>query len=447
MSAPEGEPDTATARLDPADEVGEAGLVLVAIQGGEVKAHPLPRRGVVRLGRSDSNDVVLADPTVSRHHATLSVEGGTMVLTDLGGANPARLRQTELTPHQPVVVRLGDGIELGKVVVLVHRAAMGAAAATALASAEPAEIRAEDELVLGDAAMDRLWELARRVAASELPVIIEGETGVGKERLARFVHAASRRRRGPLVPLHGASLTEERLDAELFGHVRGAFSGATTARRGLLEAASGGTLLLDDVNEIPLVLQPKLLRALQDRSIRPLGGVASRPIDVRVICTSREDLAALVDAGRFRADLYYRLHGITLTVPPLRARRSAIRPLAEAFVRKAEGQPLSDDVVKVLEGRDYPGNVRELEASIQRALVLAAGRPLEVAHLEVSPIGDAPSPPLARAVDEFERARVIEALAAEDGNQTRAARRLGIGRRSLIERIERYGLPRPRKDR
>jgi transcriptional regulator with PAS, ATPase and Fis domain len=296
-------------------------------------------------------------------------------------------------------------------------------------------------------AVDKLVDL---VAPSALSVLVLGETGVGKEVISLRIHAQSTRKDAPLLFLNCAALPEQTLESELFGHEKGAFTGAVNAKPGLLESADGGTVVLDEIGEMPLAVQAKLLRALDAGEIVRLGAVKPRMIDVRVIAATNRDLGAMVESGTFRADLLYRLDGMTIHVPPLRERKDEIRALARKF---AGDVAIGEDAFARLEAHSWPGNVRELKKVIERAVVLAAGSAIDGEHIVLRG-GPSPSAPnvsvsaVPALKDERDRAEVAviqEALAACNGNQTRAAEKLGIARRTLIEKLDRYGLPRPRK--
>jgi len=292
---------------------------------------------------------------------------------------------------------------------------------------------------------------AQRVAQTGADVLIEAESGTGKELLARMIHRASPRGNGPFVAVNCSAFPENLLESELFGHVRGAFTGANNAKPGKFELADGGTILLDEISEMPLSLQPKLLRALQEREIDRLGDTRPLPVDVRVIATTNRSLRAQVDAGEFRADLFYRLHVVPLEIPPLRERREDILPLAEHFLRKHEGgtRPgayrISAEFAAQLENHDWPGNVRELENVIRRSLALAGGLTLGPLALDA---GNAPSlaqknPALKPGVtlQEVERQLLEATLASTGGNRTRAAELMGVSLRTVRNKIREYGMP------
>jgi transcriptional regulator with PAS, ATPase and Fis domain len=291
-----------------------------------------------------------------------------------------------------------------------------------------------------------------------MTVLILGETGVGKELVAEALHEQSARASGPLVRLNCASLPDTLLESELFGYERGAFTGADRRKIGYLETAHGGSLFLDEIGEMPLALQAKLLRVLEQRTIVRVGGTAEVPVDVRLIAATHRNLEEESRAGRFREDLYFRISTFTLAVPPLRDRRDDILPLAEHFARSFAAelrQPppaLGEEVRRVLLGYRWPGNVRELRNAIERAVVMSGGAGLSPDHLPERVRAAAPPRVLEPAGDgidmrehiaDIERAAIVEALEATGGNQTHAAERLGVSRRALIHKLEKYGLKPP----
>ena len=335
--------------------------------------------------------------------------------------------------------------------------------------------------------------LVRRIAEGEISVLILGETGVGKELMARKVHAFSRRSSGPLVCINCAALSESLLESELFGHEKGAFTGALEAKVGLLESAKGGTVFLDEVGEMPVGLQAKLLRVIEQREVLRVGAVRPRAIDVRFVSATNRDLQAEIAAGRFRSDLYFRLNGIDLVIPPLRDRTDEIAPLARAFIEQACEQSrrkvvprIAPEVLDLITHYAWPGNVRELRNLMERAVLLTSGNIIALESFpaemlsgptllprapQVSKRATAPEratmvPPQEEQEDDEasgdedtlntgpidailgmtdERERIVAALAACRGNQTHASKLLGISRRTLIMRLDDYALPRPRK--
>jgi len=274
--------------------------------------------------------------------------------------------------------------------------------------------------------------------------VISGESGTGKEVLARALHANSPRRNKPFLAVNVAALPGGLLESELFGHLKGAFTDASTAKHGLFEAADGGTLLLDEISEMPLTLQAKLLRVLQGGEVRRVGDTRSFSVDVRVLCTTNQDLRACVARLQFREDLYYRLRVFTLLVPPLRERGEDILSLARLFLEQ-EHHPtgrFTASALEVLESYHWPGNVRELANAVKHGAVLSGRDDVDTAHLpeEVVSRRPAPTPAKLGTLAEAEREHVLRALEACGGRQTDAARMLGIGERTLYRKIKEYKL-------
>jgi len=322
--------------------------------------------------------------------------------------------------------------------------------------------------VLVDPDMRRAYELLRKAAATEISVLLLGETGAGKEVMAETVHRWSLRADGPFLKLNCAALTDTLLESELFGHERGAFTGAHAAKAGLLESTDGGTVFLDEIGELSPGTQAKLLRVLEERAVIRVGATKPRRIDVRFVTATNRDLAQRVQAGLFRSDLYYRISGLVIRIPPLRNRPSEIEPLARHFLREfsiRSGQSvptLGPAALGKLLAHDWPGNVRELRNVMERATLLVTGSVLQPEHVMIESSVDGPShdlfdaefeaetaviasPFIEGATPEDEKARILKALEACGGNQTRAAKMLGIARRTLINRIEQFNLPRPKK--
>jgi two-component system, NtrC family, response regulator HydG len=303
-------------------------------------------------------------------------------------------------------------------------------------------------IVARSPAMRQVVDLARRVAKVDSTVLITGESGTGKERIAHVVHEESTRAAGPFIGINCGAITETLLESELFGHARGAFTGATHDRPGLFEAASGGTLLLDEVSEVSPGMQVKLLRVLQEREIRRVGENRSRPVDVRVLAASNRDLGEEVAARRFRKDLFYRLNVVELRVPPLRERREDLLPLArvllaEAAVRlKRPIEGLSPRAADQLSRFEWPGNVRELENAMERAVALARGRRVDLDDLPEDVRLAVPVPTLVGPVKELaevEKQYILAVLGRNGGNQTRTAQQLAIGSATLYRKLRSYG--------
>lgn len=305
-------------------------------------------------------------------------------------------------------------------------------------------------IVAKSSAMRQVVDLARRVAKVDATVLVTGESGSGKERVARLVHDGSTRADGPFIAVNCGAIAETLLESELFGHARGAFTGATSARPGLFEAAHGGTLLLDEVGEVSPSMQVKLLRALQEREIRRVGENTSRKVDVRILAATNRDLALGVANGSFRQDLYYRLKVVELRVPALRERRDDILTLARVFLDDAARRMkrsisgIGPEAAERLLQFGWPGNVRELENAMERAVALARGHVVEMEDLpdEIRRVGGpaaAGAGEVVRALDDIERAHILAVLASNGGHQLRTAEQLGIGSATLYRKLKRYG--------
>jgi transcriptional regulator with PAS, ATPase and Fis domain len=334
-------------------------------------------------------------------------------------------------------------------------------------------------LVIANAAIQNLDRIVHRIAAGTISVLITGETGVGKEVLAERIHKLSRRADKPILRLNCAALSETLLESELFGHEKGAFTGATQTKAGLLETADGGTVFLDELGELPMSTQVKLLRVIEERQVMRVGALKPRFIDVRFVAATNRDLESEIARGTFRQDLYFRLNGITLVIPPLRERVSEIAALTDAFIAQAaerngiaRPRGITPRALALLSEYSWPGNIRELRNVIERAVLLGNGEiidmeflPMEKLHGSLGaqprpPVSaeprparpEAPPPPAPEAALEApletitdQRARIIEALVRAGGNQTGAAKLLGISRRTLINHVEKLAIPRPRK--
>ncbi len=409
--------------------------LLVFWEGGSSLRVLEPGQTLV-VGRGDDCDVQVLDPSVSRRHAKVHV-GPPVQIEDLGSSRGTRVG-ARMIGRTPVVIEPGHVIELGGAMAVVQEPASLPRRAAA----------AGPDAASGPMALDRLVSL---VARSQLSVLILGETGAGKEMMAERIHRMSLRASGPFVKLNCAAFPETLLESELFGHEKGAFTGAVQAKPGLIESADRGTLLLDEIGEMPPGTQAKLLRALESREVRRVGAVRPFTVDVRFLSATHRDLTRLVEEGAFRQDLLFRLNGVTIPVPPLRDQPGRIVALARELLEtaaKAASVPaprLSPAAESALLRHAWPGNVRELRNVVERALVLADGAAIDAHHLLLDAPAFPPAPSLGAKIDAYEREQITMALEQAKGNQTRAAAALGISRRALINRIEAYGLPRPRK--
>jgi two-component system response regulator PilR (NtrC family) len=319
--------------------------------------------------------------------------------------------------------------------------------------------REQGREVLGPSeGMRRILELVQRIATARTTVLVTGESGTGKERIARAIHEASERRDKPFLVINCGAIPEALMEAELFGHEKGAFTGAVASRRGIFRDAEGGTVLLDEIGELPAALQVKLLRVLQERKVRSVGASAEVAIDVRVLAATNRNVEEDVRTGRFRQDLYYRLNVIRIEVPPLRGRPEDVRPLAEHFLLRCAAEMNKDvrvfaaDAVRALEAYAFPGNVRELENIVERAVALATGPTLGLGDLprEVSGAASQPTPNLVGlpedgcnlddVLGEVERRLLLQALERSGGVRTQAAKLLGVTFRSLRYRLQKHAL-------
>jgi DNA-binding NtrC family response regulator/pSer/pThr/pTyr-binding forkhead associated (FHA) protein len=372
----------------------------------------------------------------------------------------AQFRQALEAVQDPVAVGVGCfPRDARNVDSLIERANIGVRATD----------RPKSQKALAINGMEGLKRIVDRVAQSSINVLITGETGVGKGVLASEIHRRSPRTERPCVVLNCAELQETLLESELFGHERGAFTGANATKQGLIETAQGGTLFLDEIGEMSLATQAKLLRVLEERSVRRVGGLQQRPVDIRLIAASNRDLEAESERGAFRRDLFFRLNGILLYVPPLRERVDEIELLARGFIAQAaadakcEVPVLSREALFALQQYPWPGNIRELRNMLERAVVLCTDGLITTEQLSLvrgrrsvelppnpvttAPLPPDPSPPLPTMREQYpgERQRIIDALEQCAGNQSRAAKVLGMSRATLVARLDIYGLPRPRK--
>jgi len=440
--------------------------------GQTVATHLLPPEGTLILGRAPEASIRVEDTSVSRQHVRLHL-GSVVHIEDLGSANGTRLAGARLLPNERTPLPPGQVAEIGGSWIMVSNAPLSRSTTQQLTTRiettppaiAPGRSPPDDGLIVHDHAMRNLHRLIERAALSDIAVLLLGETGVGKEVFARRLHALSPRASGPFLGLNCAAVAPSLFESELFGHERGAFTGAGQTKLGLLEAADGGTVLLDEVGEMPLGIQAKLLRVLEERQVLRIGGTRPRAINVRLLSATNRNLEAEVEAGAFRRDLYFRLNSISVQIPPLRERLPEVEPLARRFAllaaqRLGVAAPEIDPRVwDRLRSRRWPGNIRELRNVMERAVVLSEkGRiTLDVLPAETdlasgpepyAPASNTGASVRAAAADtrvNGERQRISDALEECAGNQTRAAAMLGISRRTLLNRLVEYDLPRPRK--
>ena len=351
----------------------------------------------------------------------------------------ADLRQAVAAMKSGADDYLSKPVDLDELRAAIADAIGPAEAASPSPSAEQPDL--PEGFVCESPAMRRVVETAAVVAPSDAPVLVSGESGVGKEVVAQLIHRWSRRSKGPLVAANCAGLPETLIESELFGHTKGAFTGADTARQGYFRAADGGTLFLDEIGELPLHLQPKLLRALESGEVTPVGSDATVEIDTRLVAATNRDLGEAVSEGRFRDDLYYRINVVELVVPPLRDRRDDLLPLARRFASGFAGGPIrfSPQAMQCLVAYGWPGNVRELRNAVQRACLLCRGDIVLPEHLPPRVASLAEKPASAgddgSRLSQVERATILATLAECHNNRTQAAKKLGISRRALIYKL------------
>jgi transcriptional regulator with GAF, ATPase, and Fis domain len=426
----------------------------LAAEEGGARTHVLPSKGAIEIGRSPDVEVTIDDASISRVHARMHL-GAELQIEDLNSSNGTFVQGQRIEPGRKVNLRSGDFFEIGEVVCAIR----GRAAEV---------VDDSEELVISDGKMRELHQLVDKVARGGVNVLLLGETGVGKEIFAQRLHAASPRADKPFLTLNCAAFSANLLESELFGHERGAFTGADRRKVGLLESANGGMVFLDEVGELEIGMQAKLLRVLEAGTIRRVGGVDSISIDVVYVAATNRDLQKRIEEEQFRSDLFFRLNGFSINIPPLRDRRDEVMPLARRFASGAARRmgevaapEFSAAAVSLLEGYQWPGNIRELRNLVDRAVLVAGGCAIDTEHLPID-ASDAPSRDFVQeavaqnaeqseAPDDLspeeleERKRMIAALAECYGNQTKAAAQLGISRRWLSTKMSRFNIPRARK--
>jgi DNA-binding NtrC family response regulator len=424
-------------------------LKLVVLAGPEAGTE-VPIGAAAEIGADSTCQIVLTDAAVSRKHVRVAIDAGRIVVTDLGSRNgtfvgEARIKEAE--------VGVGTVLRLGKSLIAIQPR-------WRIQEVPPSTARAFGDLYGESLAMREIFAILERVVRSDITVLVEGESGTGKELVARSIHKASARAKAPYVVFDCSAVPAQLAESELFGHKKGAFSGATTDRAGAFQSAHGGTICLDELGELPLELQPKLLRAIENQEVRPVGDDAPRKLDVRVIASTNRDLHAEVQCGRFRADLLYRLEVVKVRMPPLRARPDDLPGLVARLLTGlvAEGDPIEGENLKKLSSYAWPGNVRELRNTLARATALAQsadGSPPRFRDL-VFNLGPASSAPVtigfefpgvaeevpykdakAQLVESFERAYVGALRKRYPGNVQKAATAAGLSRKHLYDLLKR----------
>lgn len=420
--------------------------VKLCVVGGPNRGASLRLTGrSARIGTSPDNDLVLTDDSVSRRHAELRLAPDEVRVVDLGSTNGTtvdgvRIREAFVGPG--VTVRVGD--------TTIKIAAALEPTIVLLSSADRF-----GGLIGASAAMREVYAILERAGPTAATVLVQGETGTGKELVARAIHDHSRRAEGPFVAVDCGALTPSLVESELFGHVRGAFTGAVGDRAGVFEAAAGGTLFLDEIGELPIEAQAKLLRALEAREVRPVGSAKTRGVDVRVVAATNRPLWEEIEAGRFRQDLYFRLAVVQVALPPLRNRREDIPVLVRHFVEQfdPDGDAACDAMIRAFAARAWVGNVRELRNAVERALALNSivDQPVTGVDQPVTGIqgGESPSfdgvdykTALAQWVDLFDRRYVEHLLSRHGGCVSESARVAGVSRRHIQRIMKRLDIDR-----
>ncbi|HVO29407.1 MAG TPA: sigma 54-interacting transcriptional regulator [bacterium] len=397
-------------------------------------------RDVVRVGTMKDNDVVLADDSVSRHHCEILRTPQGWRIRDLESTNGVTLAGNRIVE---AYLTAGSVVGLGE-------SRLRVTPVDEVVAVDPARTDTFGELLGGSLAMRQVFGVLERVSKTDATVLITGETGTGKELAARAVHDNSRRHGKPFMVVDCAAVAANLIESELFGHERGSFTGADRMRKGAFEAAEGGTVFLDEIGELPLELQPTLLRVLERREVKRLGSNETRPVDVRVVAATHRDLPAFCKQGKFREDLFFRLAVIEVRLPSLRERREDIPLILGRWIETSGGR-ISADAVALLQTHAWPGNVRELRNVWERARALAGDDMVEPKHLaSISrPSGttnprapaDASEASLAgKSLAEIEALAIAETLKANHGNKSATARDLGIAYSTLLEKIKRYNL-------
>lgn len=418
---------------------------LVVVEGHDEGRAVVLREGkTLVVGTGADCDLVLADERVSGQHVELRAEGGHFHVRDNGSTNGTHYQGSRI---DRAIVPAGATLKVGRTSLRIQPQAEAL-------ELPPSPAHRFGELVGRSFAMRQVFAVLEHAAATDVTVLVEGETGTGKELAARAVHEASERRRGPFVAVDCGALPESLVDSELFGHVRGAFTGATADRKGAFARARGGTLFLDELDGVPAAVQARLLRVLEERTIRPVGSDREEPLDVRLVVATQTPLTARVAEGSFRADLFYRIAVLHLRLPPLRERREDIAPIVHELLelRGLDPGEIGGASLQRLSAHGWPGNVRELRNVLDRALALTPGaggfsdlrlwlrpRDHEAAPLQVR--SDVPfSEAKAAVVEELERRYLSVVWAEADGNVSAAARRAGLDRKHLRTLLRKHGL-------
>ncbi len=418
-----------TESMPPVKQAGELWLI------GSIEEKPLriALRGKLSIGSDAANDVIIRDGFVSRFHCHIFHKADAWFITDLDSTNGTMVNNVRVSEAR---LELGYRLTIGRVQLRIET------------SAEALESVGLGAMQSVDPAMKPVFDLIRRAAPSDETVLVTGESGTGKELAARELHRLSRRVDKPLLPLNCSALTRELLESELFGHEKGAFTGAQSRRIGLFEEAHGGTLFLDEIGELPIEFQAKLLRVLENGEIRRVGSNTAHQVDVRVIVATHRDIRSRIATGEFREDLFYRICVLEIKLPALRERPADIPLLANIFLSQATREigkrSLHPQALKQLSTYRFPGNIRELKNIITRAAILCPGEEIKTEHLSFHPptlaerISERRVYQQGKTLREVEIEAIRQALAANDGNHSGAAKMLGIARSTFLLKIDKY---------
>jgi transcriptional regulator with GAF, ATPase, and Fis domain len=427
--------------------------VVIVVLTGPQRGRRTRIAGRMRIGKSPDNDLVLSDDTVSRHHCELERSSQGIRVHDLGSTNQTRVGRTAV--HE-AVVEPGATITVGSVELRVE-------SEPRQSTVLPSEARQFGEALGHSIAMRTIFGVLERIAPTDAAVLLEGETGTGKDVIARSIHKVSERRDNPFVVVDCGAISYNLIESELFGHERGAFTGAVASRQGAFELAGRGTLFLDEVGELPLDLQPKLLRVLEAGEFRRVGGSKTLKAEARIVAATKRNLREEVERGKFREDLYFRLAVVPVVVPPLRSRREDIQPLVEGFVEQARKRDpaaqnitMSPGTLAALSAHDWPGNVRELRNVLDRAIYIATAGGESEARLVDLPVTPSAASSSGSAMtfdpastyrevrekfeSDFERSYVSWLLGRHNGNISAAAREARMDRKHLYDLARRHGL-------
>jgi transcriptional regulator with GAF, ATPase, and Fis domain len=430
---------------------------LIVVEGKDKGKKYSLVKPITEVGKKDDNDFIVSDKTVSRNHLSIEYASDSFLLKDNQSTNGTflngnRVKEAYLAP--------GDHIQVGETTLEFH-------VFDEKVKIEPSANDHFGSMVGKSKKMRQIFGIFERIAGTNATVILEGETGTGKDVAARAIHEGSSRKNKPFVVFDCSAVAPNLIESELFGHERGAFTGAVKARRGAFEEASGGTIFLDEIGELSLDLQPKLLRALEQREIKRVGANTPAKIDVRVICATNRNLKKEVTEGRFREDLYYRLSVVKIVIPPLRERVEDIPAIIQVFLEKSKMNQLDsgdlkitrveDDALKVLQRYQWPGNVRELQNIVERATAIADGNVLNKTHIDfvfeqmedeeemterLSVDTDLPfKEAKQKVVEVFERDYLIDLLRRNGYNLSAAAREAKIDRKHIRNLLKKYGIP------